>query len=529
MKQKEGADFSLKGSEQNRDLVEKIYQACNERPEDNNEGEPTKDCIKRYSEDHENEFKEFREKANPAKESISIRGGDSVSRTLLREYLDTRFNEKVLGKKEGEKGNQNLVDHVYFFEFYQSQLSKSAMMVMSSHCLKTDPTQEKDDIINNLQDEPTTKTFFEECILTIAQTCHPESPSSNENSQSQNENPQSQKREACDTLGKLRKINRALTANQKRIHYFRCQKEFKDKEHCGKKSGFDVTWADESNTPINRYNPLAKGQSIDDLTSFTSAEFEKNIIQKIEEVCPQNSEPSEECLAMLKLKPSDSNANDDERQQSLEDEKNKALTEFDLQSHIVQEKIAKYKKEDLARKLASEGAEEEIAQAIRDAGDEQDTKIEELRDEMEARYVAERKALREKLVKRFKDETEKRTQKDKFDLITKRNKDIKDVLFFNNIVSGYLSIYDNNTKETLGRNLASFQREIDSKSRLPLDEDQEALIEALNKQLQKFKQERSSKGQKESNPTLSPGQIHKNILKEGLEFDEKSDAERTNN
>ena len=495
--------FSLTTNEQNRDLVEKIYRECNKKLD--SDDLPTDKCIEEFLKNHQDEVEKFKKKSHQGQEVMPVvKKNPSVSRELLRKYLDRRFQEKVRGKKKGEEdARENLIDHAYFFEFYQSQLTKVAIMNLSSYCKPKDKN-----IDQYLEDE----NMFQKCIASLGSICHGTNASGDKSS----------KEKACRASGKLRKINRALRANEERIHYFRCKKKFKKGKHCGRKGGFQGIWADSKE--IELYNPKAKGKSIDDITSLTAREFEENVIQKIEQACPEGTNPpSEECLEMLKLKLADSASGPDEEEnrKDREEENKKALTEFKLQGIIIKQNIEEYGKEDIAREVASVGGSEDVIKAIQEANDEQ---IKKLKEDMIKRYAEEREAARKKLIERLNKEKEEKLQNaSSVAKIKERNKGIKQLLFFNNIVSSYLSIIDPITGKSIGRNLASFRREIDisRNENIPLDKENKELIENLSKRLEKLeKEDQKNHAQNDgpTNPNLSAEQIHKAILQESPNF-----------
>ena len=268
----------------------------------------------------------------------------------------------------------------------------------------------------------------------------------------------SSKEEACLVMRTLRRLNRALVVNQKRIDYFRCRNDFQGGKHCKQESGFkDI---------VELYSPnVGERNTSDDLTSLTFSEFQKNVVEKINQFCPEGEDPSPRCLKELKVV---APAQQDQRMDREERDK-KLLAEYQIQTAIMQKGIDKYDSEEIKEEIIAEGGEmEKIVDSVENQSQGQ---IEKLREEMRKRHEEERKASLKALAKRLTNpgmatagEEEKISNSAIVESIRAKNKDLGQLLFFNNIITGYLGVEEpdiNGEEKELRRNLSSFRREIE--------------------------------------------------------------------
>ena len=472
-----------KGKGEKSDLVEAIYETCMKHIVDSSKVAENPDfdtdfdrCVRDELAKDPGQVKKFREEVGRGTERSPIRRRKSGQRKQLTQYLRERFDQKV---RKGENDNQDrFIDHALFFEFYQSQLSKTVTIVINTYCMYADEDTDEGEkpryLLANqgrrnavfeanrdklIRPDDAASRFFSGCASSITHICHGSDSRIDDHS----------KREACQVLANLRNINRALTANEKRINYARCRGEFKGGEHC-REGGFRLGGGGGIEANLEFYDPTAKGQTIDDLTSFTASEFQKNVIDKIEESCDENAPPDEKCLKQLEVISSEQQPGSGDEGEEENDKK--VLAEYRIQTLIVSDGFDNVddEKEDLVRKIASEGADEETIQEVEKKSDDE---IKKIRQKMRERYERERQASLEKLAARFSSrksgagQTPLTTEQVVAD-IRRKNRNVGQLLFFNNVISGYLEVRDgeeenekgNGQKPSVQRNLASFEREV---------------------------------------------------------------------
>ena len=557
---------------QDQDLVEVIYKECEGKvpgskdfQDDNSEKvKAFNACVEEYLGQNQERVKTFqKKKVGRGSERMPLRRQRSVEQEYLSKYLKERFEEKVR-KVPGEEGAQRVVDHAYYFDLYQSQLSKIVTTTINSYCMYADtigwssgqekeyfnfvPKESKEkraQVVEankkRLNNPREAKIFIEICATGITKVCHDEEKGDS-----------SSKVEACRTLENLRKLNRAITANQERIDYMWCQNKFEGGKHC-EVSGFEnvVTGPKGQERALQFYNPSVKEQGIDDLTALTSREFQKNVIDKIEQVCPKNQEPSEECLKQLKVITSNGQGQlpgDGDDGKGQEEEDKKVLAEFQIQSLIVQNAIEGHEKEDMAREISMEGGGD-IERVIEDIESKSQEQIKALRIEMKERYERERKASLKNLALHLASRggasgvgaDGEVSNRDIVESIRNKGKRLGQLLFFNNIITSYLEVksggtgvggegvaVQNNSSEAVGvrpnvrRNLASSRRELkefgkEEGASLGIGDE---FVQDLKKHLSKFEEEEGRQGQGQGqrrgptvyNPTFSPGQVYREII-----------------
>ena len=560
----------------NEDLVEEVYKACSDlapSPQEVKGGNPKvkgfNDCVRGKLDENQELVKKFQKEVGQGAERLPSRKRRSLEQDLLSKYMQDRFEKKARNTKQGN-GEQKIVDHALYFDFYQSQLTKMVTLAINSYCMYADVTTANiqyldrriagDKSVNAplyfklaggdqratfkknkelLAHPARAQLFLEICARGISRVCHELLDGKS-------------KQTACRVLSTLRRLNRAITANEKRIDYVQCRKKFKGKEHCGKGGFSNVSVGPgKAGKALEFYDPNIKGQSIDDLTALTASEFHANIVEKIEEVCPEKGGASDEkCLEQLKLIVPEGNI----RQSRVEsneggkgDEDKKILAEFQIQTEIVQRGIAGYEEEDLAREIAAEGGDiEKIIQGIEDKSGKQ---IKALREKMKERYGTEREASLKRLAERLSrksgpfEEDEVGLSGKIISDIKNKNKGVEQLLFFNNVITGYLYVKEvgedgeknkgaksSGKKGTVRRNLASFKREIEQATddKPPAGLEQKFVKERLAKQLSKLEKEEESNSKdgsnpQASNPTFTPRDIYDNFLgdkeayQEGLE------------
>ena len=267
---------------------------------------------------------------------------------------------------------------------------------------------------------------------------------------------------------------------------------------------------------LELYNPNLKGQSIDDLTSLTASEFQQHVTKKITEVCADDtSPPSEQCLRYLGVV----DAAETDQQSQAEEDKN-ILGKFQIKTLIVKRQIVGagqndpgYTQKDLAREIASEGGSDEVIKAIEAKSDRE---IQALRATMEKRYEKERTASLQGLAARLAaqgSQAKPGSAQSIIDSIKQQNKGLGQLLFFNNIITGYLEITDQEGNST-GRNIASFQREIQVADHDSLEGLSREYIQQLDNSLKQLTKDDPAAQSQADNPGFTPEQIHQQILQD---------------
>ena len=509
-------------------------------------------CVQGYLDRNKDKIAQFKKKVRQGSERIPIRKQPSKTQDMLTQYLQNRFDEKVRGKDQEKR----IVNHADYFRFYQSQLSQLVTITLNSYCMNTDtedfvdiwnrakkagetfkehiegmtsppslsfPLLPKGEQRNNafeknkilLKDPEMAANFIGICATGITNACHKIQRESDS------------KMKACSVLATLRKLNRAITNNEKRLKYLSCS-SVKDPSRC---DGFSLQKFPDSTTgkSLELYNPHIPGQSIDDLTSLTASEFQENIVEKIEQVCQNHEKPSKQCLEHLRVIAPDQLAGQDEQDK-------KVLAEFQIQTLIVKNSIGNessdqgYSKEEVIAEVAAEGGVEKVIAQIKAKND---LEIKKLRAKMQQRYETERMDSLKQLAERLQKRKKNTSHQDIIQSIKDKNQALGQLLFFNNIITGYLTVKDHEQRSK-GRNLSSFKREIEqvrttTKQKFPIDL-QEDFIQELEELLPKLEQEgdtSSSRKPTAHNPTFSPGEIHKNILRDAevYELEDKNDSD----
>ena len=112
------------------DLVDKIYEKCREHApgpreiKDDGKVREFNDCVGKELDERPEQAAQFREQFWRGVERASVQRSRSRGTELLFQYMSDRFEEKVRKGSGGEDGAKRVVDHIFYFEFYQSQLSK---------------------------------------------------------------------------------------------------------------------------------------------------------------------------------------------------------------------------------------------------------------------------------------------------------------------------------------------------------------------------------------------------------------------
>ncbi len=436
----------------------------------------------------------------------------------LKSYLYNRLQEALYGdiSTQGKKQTKS-VDHKVFLDLYKSQVSKNIITSLTSYCIEADPDNyfliyndesNRTACINKTPDCTKTpqpecractryknkqslktatnnnKTLtgasqWQECITNIQYICYRRAITtsdaldgfdySSNNAVTIWEEDQSgtSQKTATKSISPPLDIeysqNRACevtyylkTLRQNLLRLSEIEEKFNDNNN-------KKTRSIASN--VNIYDRSEEGKTIDDLTSITSKEFveksnyEKGV-QDLEALAKRCKEENDEAACRKFLIAKDERQNLDE-----------ASAEFSARSAVMKEKITSMKEEEIRDYLKDEGRDDdEIDQIITKAKADGSNWENNLANQIAGKYEKERLAV----INRISNQIENKTaanddftyspdNKDEIDRIeselASRASDYKELIHFNNIVSGYLTISDGQGDSS--RNTASLKREID--------------------------------------------------------------------
>ena len=284
--------FTTSGHHQ--ELVEMIYKKCGNKaplPKEVTDGSPKmaefNTCVKKELDDNKEKVARLKRKVRQGSEDIPILKQPPRTQELLTQYLQNRFDKKVRGKD----GHKRIVNHADYFRLYQSQLSQMVALTLNSYCMNANtedfrnfwkkappsrngpnlseylenefgnrpfillPKEQRSKAFNQnkklLQDPTVGEVFIKICAVGITKVCHGDDEESKKIDKES-------KQEACQTLGALRKLNRAITNNEKRLKAI-SSPHGKDQSQW---SGFALEKFPDSSTGkvIELYNPLIQGR-----------------------------------------------------------------------------------------------------------------------------------------------------------------------------------------------------------------------------------------------------------------------------
>jgi len=469
------ADGSIQGVSQNAELQKKVLESV-EKTADGKEVNSI-----RYQQNVKTQ-----KKANPGMQA-------------LQEYYKKKLDEALYGDKNPENYKDKLiksertVDQRIFFELHQSQLGKNLVAAVSSYCIDahlsgelpfihSDESKRKAHRLNNMQslqdvqgDKIGASKNWSICLANIQHMCHRPSEiaeldkdgnktnnvvrkfskASQQNSceaSSSLAGTNPNKKEAnCDKVLETTQI-RACEVTQyiteSRQNLIAIEKTLENYDKLA------VTTRNPANVKI--YSGSESGHTVDDVTSITSkevldsgyAQANKDLSEEMKKCTEQNDE--EACKQYL-------NQNKEEAYG--------ILAEVKLKQEAVAQKLRDIDEKDtekIKELLLEEGYSEEDALKM--------ASIDGIKDQINERYEAKKNAI----INRMSDEIKKTTVSGQdFDMaadqgkvvelkneIESKSREFAELVHFNNIVSGYLNITDEQGQET--KNTASIARELES-------------------------------------------------------------------
>jgi hypothetical protein len=413
----------------------------------------------------------------------------------LQEHMVKKLEETIYGDQEEEL---IVADHTTFHKLYKSQLTKNVIQAMSSYCLDADST--KDYLIdkNNLaaQREKNIKALtlgtasmvpidpqdpskgqekqldsekmFNSCVTQLKEICYSKGVYANLSAQEDPSNPDpallkkkkemfpESKTRACNVVTYIKQLKQNIIAVTK----IETKLEELDKESGS--GGFDRSAVDN----LGKVYMADKNES---LTVLSSKEFveESGFKKAVEE---EEIADFEKCFDKDQQKVLDEEA----CKKYLSDDKegnSKLIAEADTRSRALGKKMedsfAEDKKAGVETYLKDQAfTDDQIANLISTKG------LDKLKDEITARYRAEREAYIETLTKRIKS----KTKDDKDDIqasgnidrlkeiskeLTNKTKSYTELVHFTNVVSGYLkTAAEGSSGAATGRNTTALAVEL---------------------------------------------------------------------
>jgi len=395
----------------------------------------------------------------------------------LEEFLAKRLDETLYGdtQKTGSTDpNIKVVNHTVFYDLQESQIAKNVISAISSYCIRTDEnylideSQKKKNIENlknftETQNEKGEKeninasySHWEGCAGSIKKVCEGSiSDDLKESSTDKNVKKKFLKsqKEAClvtknisnarQVLLKLGEIKKGNAENSEQSGTS-LQGKKKATVYSGAKEGKD-------------------GKNIDDLTSLTSGElaksnYDKGIEEKkkLLEACKTaGAADTTECKKIF-LTGEDAEA------------EKKNIDEYMVRTKVLEEKISpdKISNDEVSSYLKEQGYDETKIKAMIE------NNLEEIKKKMANRFKEESEAIKAELKKKLEEKTiSPNDSKDKtvvgsrvdnlVEEIQGKPEELKELIHYNNIVSGFLSI-DSGDKSARTQNVATISRELDS-------------------------------------------------------------------
>ncbi len=380
----------------------------------------------------------------------------------LQAYMEQKLKEALYGevKTESESKGMQFVDQQTFYDLYESQVTKNLTMTISSFCIRVrdttgltnrgkplherleipDTKAEQEKVIKeNLASigkvDTATKTIegvtqWNNCIKSIPAICNLTTE------ERANQAPKYTTTQAC-------LVNRSMRATRQALLEISNIKEA-FKENFGQNHARIDSAVD--NTPVKIYDMKDKKTGVDALTTFTSGEVDQSgnsmrkenqdVLTRFQECANEQGEflgDMEKCAEFL---------------EEDVDKQKKSLAEVSLRTRAIGQKISEMEEDEIKKYLKEEGyQDDEVDAMIVQAGGD----INKVREKINEHYNNQREALITSLSKQIEQRTIEEgdiasptAQKKKLQAIyselTTRVDDFKNLVHYNNIVSGFLEI-----------------------------------------------------------------------------------------
>ncbi len=436
----------------------------------------------------------------------------------LENYFFKRLREAMYGLSSEEK--KTIVAKEVFYKLYESQIGRHVITAISSYCLEADQTnsffisedlesrnEQKNKNIASLSSFEMIKekskerkvsrayTSWSKCLLSIQHICHKTKSYKDKTNEPDFE--YSNKR-ACVVT----KFIQSARANMITVN--RITKAMK--EHTLSRGGFSP-----SNYSVFTGNGDS-GKTLDELTTVTSNEAvntsgydqeTKNIAKEFEK----------ECLTNKNEKVCGSYIGSKEGMKELRD----AQTEYSLKTKAMEAKIEKLKnKESMATYLEKQKRSKENIKKILSKSEA------EIRTEILNRYKTEREgilaSMRDKMLGRTRigEKTDQKSAQTNNKLLSNiaeelksRSQNLKQLIFFNNMVSGYLRVKDSTNSSATYRELGDSA--FDPRGRSTASSKAQSLVNF--KEIKKKTQKNFKNNSDATNTNLDVETINNTILK----------------
>lgn len=412
-----------------------------------------------------------------SQEISTISTGADPAIKKLEDYLSKRLEQAMYGDIKSNKDPASpikVVDHDVFASLYKTQITKNIISSVSSYCIDArhdykylifkNPIERKKTTNRNLQSlrtfRPETKTpdaynNWNYCIGSLQHICHADintkiNPPVDYDTMKNDPNFSYSKRRACEVVQYLRGLKQNL------IEATAIELAYKNK---AKKRRTRQISGINAKVYVGKKNNKDE-KNIDDLTSITSNEFisktgysQANIARQKElDNCLQ-SKSQAECQKFLISG------------QKSKDLKGAAL-EYSIRAKIFEKKIDNIKtKDQVIKYLKDEGRDQaEIEATINNYGN-----IDLLKNKIKENYKQERAEIVNNLNNQLRKVT---TKKETFDFnqdagtlnelnqeLKSRTDEYKELIHYNNLVAGYLTLTDSSGKAS-GNNMQSLFREL---------------------------------------------------------------------
>ena len=392
-------------------------------------------------------------------DASNITISDNPALRKLEEYYGKRLKEII-----DPGGDKNVVaDHAIYHKIYRSQLGKNVIGALSSYCLdargddflvEKDPQRNRDTRKENLKKLETTSTtesgntnmaygHWSGCAFNIQHICYNTCREKEgagkkycckENCDNDTLFQHSQSR-ACEVVDYIKAIRQNLLVLDK------IDEQWEERKSTGV-AGFDGNVVHE--VEIEKITSLNSRQVVEQ-SGYTNEQ--KNIVEEMEE-CLKNFDPRN-CSKFV----------------GVEKEGERALDEQSFRTRVLQEKIDLMKKSDkredsLEQYLRDEGySKEEISKMLQDGK----VSAEMISQRFKEKRAALQRSLKEKLENTSADPNDPQDTKDTLqnlrDEAARERQRLGELVFFTNMVSGFLKIGDEEGN-VLGNNSESLQQEL---------------------------------------------------------------------
>ena len=423
----------------------------------------------------------------------------------LHDYLSKRLEEALYGavKEEGNK-RKRVVNHITFIHLYESQVSKNVILALSSYCLDAysdnNTTQDEykylipasenkvkdnrkknidklsqfhtDDDNNAVKTSTRAKTHWKGCIQAVQHICHKNSSKYTELAKLDDtpidlKDESSSYKSLIDNSSKRAcAVNDYIKKSRSKLLYLAEVKNIYEKVQ---KKSRNIT---DSNPEF--YSGRGDQKSIDEITTLSSNElintsgFKSENEQMVKEF-KNNCDPDKT------HKDQRSDAECAKYISKNKEEHEKALDEYRIRSLATQKKIEKIKdKKEVVEYLKQEGYGEEKIKKLTN-----DQNIESIKKQIRDHYTQERKQIIQTLTDKIKNRSVKKAERasdasgidEIYNELKQRSEHYEQLVHFNNIVSGYLTI-SNSESDKITRNTKSIEIEISDSAIGKTDQDQ---------------------------------------------------------